>query len=177
METLTPKEESGENVVDGLPDGTPTISVAVVGTNKNDKITPARRNDSQPLQCKLRSHLDWWIQHASPFMLRLIKRGVEADLWVPDRPACRQHHTADEIARAMQALREYAALGACVRLSPDVGYCVPWFLIQQTTHGDAGYWFIMDMRGINQFIPVPKFRSMIQDKCFTHCGVACGRHS
>ena len=168
METLTPKVEKVEKVVDGLPDGTPTILVAVVGTNKNDKITPARRNDSQPLQCKLCSHPDWWIQHASPFVVRLIKRGVEADLWVADRQACRQHHTAEEIARAMQVLREYAALGACVRLSRDVGYCVPWFLIQQTTHGDAGYRFIMDMTWINGFIRAPKFRLDSIGQEFSH---------
>ena len=158
METLTPKAERVEKVVDALPDGAPTSPVAVVGTNKKDKITPARRNDSQPLQCKLRSHLDWWIQHASLFVVRLIKRGVEAHLWVPDRRACGQHHTAEEIARAMQVLREYAALGACVRLSRGFGYCVRWLLLQQTTHGDAGYRFIMDMTWMYQFIRVPKFR-------------------
>ena len=62
MEILSPKLEKVEKVVDGLPDGASTIPVAVVGTNENDNITRARRNDSQPLHCKLQSHLDWWIQ-------------------------------------------------------------------------------------------------------------------
>ena len=85
---------------------------------------------------RLRACLHWWEKHAPPFVLSLIKMGVEPNFQGKDLKPTSQKKDIEEIKLAEEVMKEYVEAKAAKEVTlQGLRYLVPWFVIEKIELG------------------------------------------
>ena len=108
---------------------------------------------------RLRQNLQWWKQHATPWIQSLVLHGVSAP-WVEDPPLSIQCKTrpVSDIQLAECILQDYKSVGAVKEVSMEgTEHLIPWFIISKEEPTGMKHRLISDCREINQFLETQRF--------------------
>lgn len=127
---------------------------------KNLKLFESDCHSHIPMFVRLRHCIQWWKRHASPYVIKLIKSGIQPN-WdsPPNLSLIKRGHSMEEVEKATRILEDYAKVGAVVKV-PLVGtkHLVPWFIISKQEGAKEKNRLISDCREINSHFCTKTFR-------------------